>query len=76
MPEFVAELLGQPVAGIPAEYWQKFLQIFAEPADQEQILRRLESIKTQVADTEWAKASPEEVDALVSAIENVVSKLN
>lgn len=75
MSDFVADLLVQPIGGIPAEYWQKFLQIFAEGADRPAIVRRIAAIRRQVHETEWAKTSPEEVEALLSAAENVVAKL-
>lgn len=56
MSDFIQELLQQPVSGIPVQYWQKFLTIFAEGVSAEAVARKIETIR---GDADKANLSPE-----------------
>ncbi|WP_374308721.1 hypothetical protein [Methylocella sp.] len=45
MDEFISTLMAQPLSGIPASYWQKFISIFAEGVDDKQVERRLADLR-------------------------------
>jgi hypothetical protein len=48
MADFIEELLLQPISGIPAMHWQTFLKIFAEGASNDEIDRKLKTLRDKV----------------------------
>ncbi len=60
MTEFIQELLLQQVSGIPVQYWQRFLTIFAEGVSADAVARKIEIIR---AEAEKAKLSTEGISA-------------
>lgn len=49
MTSFIAGLMQEPMAGIPAKHWQAFLKAFADGATDEAITKRTEAIRREVA---------------------------
>lgn len=60
MSSFIEELLLQPVSGIPVQYWQRFLTIFAEGVSADAVARKIEVIR---AEAEKAELSADGVSA-------------
>jgi hypothetical protein len=60
MTAFIAELLEQPISGIPSKHWQSFLRIFAEGVEADVVERKL---KTMREEAEKAGLTPNSLDA-------------
>ena len=76
MANFIAEMMRQPVAGIPLGAWQRFIRIFADNISEEVVANRLRLIASAFRD---ANPSDEEaqqnLDAFASAFEALLHSL-
>jgi len=75
MTNFAKDLLEDPIAGIPAKYWQSFLKIFAEGAQDQSIERKLNIIRKQITTSDWAKDHEQEAVTFMNSLEVLLRNL-
>lgn len=76
MDDFIVGLMQQPLSGIPARFWQAFLQIFAEGIQGEDVDRKIASLKR---DAEKAglngPGEPSALDKIEEGLRDLVMKI-
>lgn len=75
MTEFIAELLKQPVSGIPAIYWQSFLKIFSEGVSDDTVERRLATMRKEAEKEGLSLDGLGAFDRVQAALRDLVSKI-
>ena len=74
MSDFIAELLQQPISGIPAKYWQGFLHIFSEGASATDIERRLKRMRDDAEAAGLAPSGLEALDRIQDGLRELIEK--
>lgn len=74
MTDFITELLNQPISGIPARYWQGFLEIFSEGANAEQIDRKLVRMRADAESLGLTQDGLEAIDRIQDGLRELIEK--
>jgi hypothetical protein len=74
MTDFITALLDQPISGIPARYWQGFLEIFSEGASAEQIDRKLVRMRADAENLGLALDGLEAIDRIHDGLRELIEK--
>jgi hypothetical protein len=74
MTNFITALLDQPISGIPARYWQGFLEIFSEGASAEVIDRKLVRMRTEAEGLGLAPDGLEAIDRIHDGLRELIEK--
>lgn len=75
MNSFVDELLEERLGGIPAKYWQEFLRVFAEGANENAIRNKLSSIRRDTEASEWASQNSDEALRFLQSLDDLIKRV-
>ena len=75
MTEFITGLMQQPISGIPANYWQEFLRIFAEGVEADKVERKLKAMRSEAEKAGLTPNGLEAFDRVQDALRDLVAKL-
>jgi hypothetical protein len=75
MEDFIKALMNEPLAGIPALYWQSFLKIFAEGITGGEIERKIARLRADADKAGLTKTAPNAFDKIEDALRELFAKL-
>lgn len=75
MDQFIAALMNEPLSGIPALYWQRFLQIFAEGISGPEVDRKITRLRANAESAGLTAKDPAAFDKLETALRELFEKL-
>ncbi|MBU9569692.1 hypothetical protein [Burkholderia multivorans] len=74
MTEFIDLLLQQPISGIPAVFWQTFLRIFSEGAEDDKIEKKLSAMRDEAEKAGLTANALEAFDRIQDGLRDLISK--
>jgi hypothetical protein len=75
MDDFIAALMQEPLAGIPARYWQSFLEIFAEGISGPEVERKIARVRAAAETAGLTGTEPSAFDKIEEALRELFAKL-
>lgn len=75
MDDFIKALMEQPLSGIPAQYWQKFLEIFAEGVSGEQIDAKIARLRAAAEAAGLTDTTPGPFEKIEDALRELFEKM-
>jgi hypothetical protein len=73
MSDFIIALLLQPISGIPAKYWQRFLRIFAEGVQADVIERKLAAMRVEAESIGLSADGLEAFDRIQEGLRDLIA---
>ena len=75
MDAFIAALMDVPLSGVPARYWQQFLQIFAEGISGAEVDRKIARLRASAESAGLTATAPNTFDKIETALRELFEKL-
>jgi hypothetical protein len=75
MEDFIKTLMDEPLAGIPALYWQAFLKIFAEGISGHEIEKKIARLREEANKAGLTEAAPNAFDKIEEGLRELFAKL-
>lgn len=74
MDDFIASLMDEQLAGVPARYWQKFLEIFAEGISGADVERKIANLREAAVKAGLTAVSPNALDNIEGGLRELFDK--
>jgi hypothetical protein len=75
MDDFIVPLMDERLAGIPARFWQKFLEIFAEGISGPEVEKKLASLREAAEKSGLTATDPNAFDKIEEGLRGLFEKL-
>jgi hypothetical protein len=75
MDDFIVALMEQPLSGIPARYWQSFLEIFAEGITGPAVEKKIELLRAAAEKAGLTATEPNAFDKIEEGLRELFAKL-